>query len=117
MNRAGIAMILLAASACTSQGHHSKPPTQMVVAVSIDPASLNELLIEGQTTATIVPLIYSYLLTIDGDGRLVPDVAAEVPTLANKGISADGLTITYHLRKGVKWQDGVSLTARDVVFS
>jgi peptide/nickel transport system substrate-binding protein len=89
----------------------------MVIAVSIDPASLNELLIEGQTTATIVPLIYSYLLTIDGNGKLVPDVATEVPTLANKGISPDGLTITYHLRKDVKWQDGVPLTARDIVFS
>ncbi len=120
MNRAlaaGFALILLAASACTSQGHRSKPPTQMIVAVSIDPASLNELLIEGQTTATIVPLIYSYLLTIDGDGALVPDVATEVPTLANKGISSDGLTITYRLRKNVKWQDGAPLTARDVVFS
>ncbi len=78
---------------------------------------MNPLLIEGASTATIVPLIYSYLLTIDDRGRLVPDVATEVPTQANKGISRDGLTIKYHLRKNVKWQDGAPLTARDVVFS
>jgi peptide/nickel transport system substrate-binding protein len=34
---------------------------------------------------------------------VVPDAAAEVPTAANGGISADGLTYTYHIRPGVEW--------------
>jgi peptide/nickel transport system substrate-binding protein len=34
---------------------------------------------------------------------IAPDVATEVPTRANGGISADGLTYTFHLRKGVMW--------------
>ncbi|MBV8338784.1 MAG: peptide ABC transporter substrate-binding protein, partial [Candidatus Eremiobacteraeota bacterium] len=41
----------------------------------------------------------------------------QVPTLANGGASADGKTITYHMRPGVKWQDGVPLTAKDIVFT
>jgi peptide/nickel transport system substrate-binding protein len=40
-----------------------------------------------------------------------------VPTLKNGGISPDGLTLTYHLRHGIKWQDGVPLTAKDVIFT
>ena len=31
-------------------------------------------------------------------------------------ISKDGLVITFHLRKGVKWADGAAFTADDVKF-
>ena len=40
-----------------------------------------------------------------------------MPTQANGGVSKDGLTITYHLRKGVSWSDGAPFDADDVVFS
>ena len=39
------------------------------------------------------------------------------PRLAEKWeISGDGLEITFHLRRNVKWQDGEPFTARDVEF-
>jgi peptide/nickel transport system substrate-binding protein len=34
---------------------------------------------------------------------IVPDIATVVPTMANGGISSDGLTYTFHLRSGVMW--------------
>jgi peptide/nickel transport system substrate-binding protein len=34
---------------------------------------------------------------------LVPDIATEVPSMANGGLSSDGLTYTFHLRSGVMW--------------
>jgi peptide/nickel transport system substrate-binding protein len=34
---------------------------------------------------------------------IVPDIATVVPTMANGGLSADGLTYTFHLRSGVMW--------------
>lgn len=61
--------------------------------------------------------MFSYLVAVDGQGRLVPDVATAVPTIANGGISRDGRQLVYHLRRGVRWQDGEPLTARDVVFT
>jgi peptide/nickel transport system substrate-binding protein len=34
---------------------------------------------------------------------IVPDMATVVPTMANGGLSSDGLTYTFHLRSGVMW--------------
>jgi peptide/nickel transport system substrate-binding protein len=47
----------------------------------------------------------------------VPDVAAEMPTKANGGISADGRTWTIHLRSGVRWNTTPAreVTAQDFV--
>jgi ABC-type transport system substrate-binding protein len=35
--------------------------------------------------------------------RLAPDMALEVPSHENGGVSPDGLTYTFHLRRGVRW--------------
>ncbi len=57
------------------------------------------------------------LAKYDPDGALVPALAAEIPTLRNGGISSDLTTITWKLRDNLKWSDGSSLTAHDVVFT
>lgn len=62
-------------------------------------------------------LLFSYLVKYDESGKLIGDVATQVPTIENGGISLDGLTVTYHLRKGVRFADGTPLTARDCVWS
>ncbi len=59
----------------------------------------------------------SYLFLWSDKNELVPDLATQVPTQANGGISADGKTITYHLRSNVVWHDGAPFTAKDVVFT
>jgi peptide/nickel transport system substrate-binding protein len=56
-------------------------------------------------------------LTRDDEGQLEPELASFVPTRANGGISPDGLAITFHLRPSLRWSDGASLTAADVVFT
>jgi peptide/nickel transport system substrate-binding protein len=61
--------------------------------------------------------IFSSLTVIDDRGEVAPDLAESVPTRRNGGISPDGKTITYRLRAGVRWQDGVALTSRDVAFT
>ncbi len=56
-------------------------------------------------------------LTRWGTGRASPELITVVPSQANGGISADGKTITWHLRKDAKWSDGTALTSTDVAFS
>lgn len=82
-----------------------------------EPDTLSPLTGEQYIDQDLSMLWAGFLLTWNDRDRFVPDLAAEVPTQANGGISADGLTYTYHLRRGVLWQDGVPFTARDIVYS
>lgn len=60
------------------------------------------------------------LVTNDAQMKIVPVLAAEIPTLANQGVvlRADGgMDVTWKLRPGVKWHDGRSHTSADVKFT
>jgi peptide/nickel transport system substrate-binding protein len=59
----------------------------------------------------------AWLIKWDRDNHPIPELATEVPTMQNGGVSKDGLTLTYHLRKGVKWSDGAPFSADDVVWT
>ncbi len=110
--------IFLCAPACTKQrGGPSAPTGVLRIAVPINPTQLNAILEQNSNENFIDGLIFSELVTIDDHGHEIPDLAQTVPTLANGGISKDGLTITYHLRTNAKWQDGVPVTSRDVRFT
>src|SRR5271170_3759926 len=62
-------------------------------------------------------IFYEPLAGWDADGNLVPMLAEEIPDLENGGLSRDGLSVTWKLKKGVKWHDGEPFTANDVVFN
>ena len=57
------------------------------------------------------------LASYNPDGELVARLAADIPTLANGGLSEDLVSITWTLREGLKWSDGSDVTADDVVFT
>lgn len=76
-----------------------------------DASTLLPPLISDAASAGLASLIYSGLVKYDGDLNLVGDLAQSWE------ISPDGLTITFKLRRGVKWHDGAPFTARDVLFT
>ena len=63
--------------------------------------------------------IYEPLIFFKGShtDQYKPLLATQVPTLQNGGISADGKTYTFTIRKGVKFHEGQALTPADVVYS
>ena len=63
--------------------------------------------------------IYETLVFFDGSSteKFVPLLAQNVPTLENRGISSDGKTYSFHIRKGVKFHEGGDLTPEDVAYS
>jgi len=62
-------------------------------------------------------IVYEPLASFDKDGSLVPFLAAEIPSLENGGLAADGKSVTWKLKQGVKWADGEPFTAADVLFT
>ena len=81
------------------------------------PVNYNPHLSSGTKDDLIGRIVYEPLCTIDVQGNIIPVLASEVPTDANGGVAADGKSVTYKLKSGVKWSDGQPFTADDVVFT
>jgi peptide/nickel transport system substrate-binding protein len=102
----------------TGDGRHAwTRPHELRVGSQVEPNTLDPLLAANTTEDNIDHFLFDNLVSVDQKGNDVPMLASVVPTIENGGISKDGLTITYHLRKGVKWSDGYPLTSKDVKFS
>ncbi|MDQ2679488.1 MAG: peptide ABC transporter substrate-binding protein [Candidatus Eremiobacteraeota bacterium] len=107
-------LVVFALASCARGAHD---PNTLIIAQQHEPRSLNPGLENGTSSTEWGLLVFSYLLKFNDKGELIGDIATAVPSLNNGGISADGRTITYHLRNNVRFSDGVPLTARDAVFS
>ena len=105
-------------STTASGGDHSwTKPGLLRVAIQSEPKNLNTFLSSNTTDVMIDELIFDPLVSADDKGNLVPVLVTQVPTPENGGISKDGLSVTYHLKKGITWSDGQPLTSKDVKFS
>ncbi|MBP2627388.1 MAG: ABC-type transporter, periplasmic subunit [Firmicutes bacterium] len=116
---------MLLVSGCSSRSETSPNPAkveikqggQLVYGSLQEPDILNPLLSDLLATAEVGSLIFSGLIATNDKGEWMPDLAVEVPTLQNGGVSQDGLTVTYKLRQGIMWHDGSPFTADDVKFT
>jgi len=76
-----------------------------------EPTVLNSAINSGFAAAFVSTKIFEGLLEYDRSGKPIPQLAE------SWSASDDGLSITFHLRGGVKWHDGVDFTSDDVKFS
>jgi peptide/nickel transport system substrate-binding protein len=117
-------LALVLTVSCTRVGettggrHPGTIPDTLRIAVGGALNSLNPILATNTAENLVTRLSSDLLVSVDATGRHeIPMLAATVPTLENGGISKDGLTVTYHLRRNVRWQDGAPFTSRDVKFT
>ena len=111
----------LAVTACTPQAPGGAPAGSgaaepaygdILVEGSIgDASNLIPLLASDSTSHEIAGLVFNGLIKYDKDVHIVGDLAESWE------ISRDGLVITFHLRKGVRWHDGKPFTAHDVLYT
>ena len=115
----------LALCACTRVGtapsgnslHPWTQPDTVRIGMYEEPDTLDPVISSMAFTGDVVQLLYDGLIRYDARGRATPDLAREVPSLQNGGISRDGRTLTYRLMPGARWSDGRPVTSRDVVFT
>ena len=73
---------------------------------SMDPADMH-----SGDDAYHIFAVYNRLVDVDDNFKVLPELATDW------SVSADGLTWTFHLRKGVKFHNGKDFTAADVVYT
>lgn len=110
------ACMCIACSSVSGGGWHKGADT-FHAGAAIEPNSLNPILVTESIENEVDRLIFNGLTLVDGNNAIQPDLATTVPTLQNGGISADGKTVTYRLRKDVLWHDGARFTSADVAFT
>ncbi len=81
------------------------------------PTILNPHLSTGFKDSEASRITLEPLASYNSKGQLIPFLAAEIPSRENGGIAADGKSVTWKLKQGVKWSDGQPFTADDVVFT
>ncbi len=83
---------------------------------------LNPYYLSGATEANVASLVWHSLLTVTGDARYIPQLAAEpIPTAANGGVTlgrgGDAMTVSWKIRDGLAWSDGHPLTCDDFEYA
>jgi len=91
----------------------ARPRAQRLVTATIsDPKTFNPLLVVDSASAVAVGDLF------DGLVRLNPETTEIEPQLAERWeYNAAGTVCTFHLRRDVRWNDGVPLTTADVAFT
>jgi peptide/nickel transport system substrate-binding protein len=85
------------------------------------PTNFSPLFNQEVPAAQVDALLYAGLVQLDANMEPVPDLVERVPTLQNGDViwnrSAGSMDVTYSLKPGLRWSDGLPLTSADVAFT
>lgn len=101
----------LAATAFAPTIVYAQDKRLLVTVVNSDPPSFNPAVVSNIEALVVATPIYSQLINLDSEGKLVPDLAEKWE------VSTDGTEFTYHLRANVSWHDGKPFTSADARFT
>ena len=111
---ASAALMLIAIAGCHVNRRHDDHAAAQILydSTNSDPGTFNPVLVTDAASGAAIGDLFEGLVKID------PRTTLPEPDLAQSwNITDGGKTITFHLRHGVKWSDGVPFTARDVLFT
>lgn len=111
---AGMASVAMAATlvGCSSESGSSAADTFTVGVTSEMAGVFSPLYYQTNEDHNVINLVYQSLLKYDAKNELHPELATDMPE-----VSEDGKTLTFHLKKGVKFSDGTDLTSSDVKYT
>jgi len=106
-----------APTAAPTQEEEKEEPKSIIVTFFEEPDSLNPYYTQMWFSWLAIDLFDVGLWSIDDNLEMHLEMATEVPTVENGGISQDGTVLTIPLRQDAQWSDGTLVTAHDFVFS
>ena len=81
------------------------------------PSTMMPFLSGGTKELEASSVVIEPLARYDNDGKMHAWLAEEIPTVANGGVAEDLKSITWKIKRGIKWSDGSELTSADAVFT
>ena len=113
-----LALALAAPLFAAGCGHHSQTANLHAPAgnvfrypIKTSPTTFDPAMVQDGDTIDVLQQAFEGLVQWSPQNTLVPCLAEKW------SVSPDGLTYTFHLRPGVKFQDGSPVTASDVLYS
>ena len=111
----GLTFLMVVVGVASAQDASSPPAPggagQLVVATSTSAPTLDPELNQSQIAMELTLHVFDSLVTYDENYKIIPDLAT------SWDVSSDGTTYTFHLAKGITFQDGETMTSADVVAS
>ena len=102
-------------------GSETGSEKSITIVIGEDPPSFNPMVADTGYDALVMELVLLGMADIDPNGNVFPELAAELPTVENGGVTIDDeagtMAVTWTMRQDVLWQDGNQVTADDVLFT
>ena len=104
-------------AACGGVAPASSTGGTAIITFVQQPTTLNPMYANQWFSTITTQFFLKSLWSFDQNNTPVPEIATEIPSVKNGGISQDGLTLTVKLRDDVTWSDGEPVTAKDFIFT
>ena len=108
-------------TAPSTAGANPSGEKSITIVIGEDPPSFNPMVADTGYDALVMEMVLLGVTDIDAHGNVFPELAAELPTVDNGGVTLDEaagtMSVTWKMRQDVQWQDGQPVTADDVLFT
>jgi len=95
--------------------------TSITILIPDNPAEFHGFGAGSGYEEAISEMVMLSVSEVDDMGNYIPELATEIPTVENGGVVMDEetweVTVTWHLRQDIYWEDGEQVTAEDVIFT
>ncbi|MBK9601427.1 MAG: peptide ABC transporter substrate-binding protein [Anaerolineales bacterium] len=106
---------------CQQNAPANSAQNGITIVIPEDPPSFNPIIADTGYDALVMELVMLGLSDVDPEGKVFPELAAELPTIENGDVVMDEdagtMTVTWKMREDVQWADGTPVTADDVIFT
>ena len=110
-----------APTTATDEPAASSSEKSITIVIPEDPPTFNPMVADTGYDALVMELVLLGMADIDPNGNVFPELATDLPTVENGGVTIDEdagtMSVTWTMRDDIQWSDGEPVTADDVLFT